>query len=202
MSVAVATCPRCEAELELPYLCEGCGELLRDPPGGLNAFERFGLPVRYELEREELEARYLRLSRRLHPDKQIGKPAARQSRALILSSALNEAYSLLRDPRQRAEHLLVSSGGKTADQDKSTPAAFLMEQMELREELEAAQAKQDSAALANFSERAQREQGACYEALKGIFADPAFPTDALLKQAREQLNVLKYWLTFAKDLAK
>ena len=77
-----------------------------------------------------------------------------------------------------------------------------MEQMELREELEAAQAKQDSAALANFSERAQREQGACYEALKGIFADPAFPTDALLKQAREQLNVLKYWLTFAKDLAK
>lgn len=200
MSVAVATCPSCEAELELPYLCEECGELLRDPPGGLNAFERFGLPVRYELDREELEARYLRLSRRLHPDRQIGKPAARQSRALILSSALNEAYSLLKDPRQRAEHLLVSCGGKSADQDKSTPAAFLMEQMELREEVEAAQAQGDAAALARFAERAQREQRACYQALGRIFADATFPTDALLKQAREQLNVLKYWLTFAAEV--
>lgn len=198
--VALGTCSACQAELSLPFLCEGCGELFRDPVGGLNAFQRFGLEPSYELDLEALETRHLQLSRRLHPDRLIGKDPRQQGRALTLSSALNEAYELLRDERRRAEHLVVVSGGKTADQDKRTPQTFLMEQLELREDLEAAKERGDEAALAEGRARTKSEQEASQAALAKLFSDPAWPNQELLDAARLQLNVWKYWITLGHEL--
>ncbi|MGE0707851.1 MAG: Fe-S protein assembly co-chaperone HscB [Planctomycetota bacterium] len=195
-------CPACQAALALPYLCEGCGELLRDPPGGLSPFARFGLAPAFALDEAELERRYLDLSRRLHPDRALRRGAAQQTRALLLSSALNEAYQVLRDPRRRAEALLRLEGGKSADEDKRTPAGFLIEQLELREEVEAAQARGDEAALGGARARAASEQARCLAAAAALFGDPDFPSDALLCRVREQLNVLNYWSTFAAELAQ
>jgi len=195
------TCSACQAELSLPYLCEGCGELFRDPVGGLNAFQRFGIKPSFELDLAALETRHLQLSRRMHPDRLIGKDPRQQGRALTLSSALNEAYALLRDERRRAEHLVAVSGGKTADQDKRTPPAFLMEQLELREEFEGAKERGDEALLAKGRERTQAEQRAARDAVAALFSDSAWPSETLLDAARLQLNVWKYWITFGQELA-
>lgn len=200
-ATSLGTCSACEAELTLPFLCEGCGELFRDPVGGLNAFQRFGLEPSFELDLAALETRHLQLSRRLHPDRLIGKDPRQQGRALTLSSALNEAYELLRDERRRAEHLVLVSGGKTADQDKRTPPAFLMQQLELREEFEGAKERGDEALLAMGRERTQAEQRAAREAVAALFQDPAWPSAELLDAARLQLNVWKFWITFGQELA-
>lgn len=201
MAESVGTCSECQAALSLPFVCEGCGQLFRDPVGGLSAFQRFGINPSFALDLEALETRHLQLSRRLHPDRLIGKDPRQQGRALTLSSALNEAYGLLRDERRRAEHLVQTSGGKTADQDKRTPPMFLMEQLELREDLEAAKSKGDEAALAKGRDRTQAEQSAARESLVQLFADPAWPSEALLDAARLRLNVWKYWITLGKELA-
>lgn len=195
-----SACPACQAELKLPFLCEGCGELLRDPVGGLSAFARFGLEPSFELDLEALEARHLQLSRRLHPDRLIGKDPRQQGRALTLSSALNDAYALLRDPRRRAEHLLVLAGGKTAEQDKRTPQAFLIDQLELREELEAAQER--GSPLDTFRARVAQEETAIRGQVGRILADPTWPTAELKDALRLQLNVWKYWLTLAHELGR
>jgi molecular chaperone HscB len=198
----VPNCTSCEFELQLPYLCHGCGELLREPAGSLNAFRRFGLDPSFDLDDADLEVRYLDLSRRLHPDRFLRKSPQQQRRALILSSALNEAHEILGEARRRAEHLLVVSGGKTAEQDKRTPQAFLLEQMELREAVEEAQTKGDEAALAATRERAVRERAACLSAAQTFFSDASFPSPELLERVREQLNLLNYWITLGEELAK
>ncbi|MBL4845480.1 MAG: Fe-S protein assembly co-chaperone HscB [Planctomycetes bacterium] len=195
------SCSACEAVLSLPYLCESCGELFRDPVGGLNAYQRFGIEPSFALDLEALEARHLQLSRRLHPDRLIGKDPRQQGRALTLSSSLNEAYALLRDERSRAEHLVVIGGGKTADQDKRTPPMFLMEQLELREELEQAQESDDQAALGAARERTQTEQAAARDSVAKLLGDPTWPTDKLRDALRLQLNVWKYWITLGKELS-
>jgi molecular chaperone HscB len=200
-ATSLGTCSACAAELNLPFLCEGCGELFRDPVGGLNAFQRFGLEPSFVLDLAALETRHLQLSRRMHPDRLIGKDPRQQGRALTLSSALNEAYELLRDERRRAEHFLAVSGGKTADQDKRTPPAFLMEQLELREEFEGAKERGDEALLAKGRERTKSEQQTARDAVATLFSDAAWPSEALLAQARLQLNVWKYWITFGQELA-
>lgn len=196
-----AICPDsdCQAPLELPYMCHSCGGLLRDLPG-LTHFARLGVAPSMDVEPAALEQRYLDLSRRLHPDRMIRKGAQTQGRALALSAALNQAYNALKDERQRAEHLLQIHGGKTADQDKRTPPAFLMEQMELREEVEEAQAAGDAERLRGFLQRARDERAAGLAAARASFADPAFPTPELLATIREQLNVVAYWQSLAGEL--
>ncbi|RMG11641.1 MAG: Fe-S protein assembly co-chaperone HscB [Planctomycetota bacterium] len=190
------TCPEpsCAAPLELPYLCGTCGELLRPPPG-LNHFERFGIAPSMDLDLEALEARYLELSRKLHPDRVLGKSAATQARALALSSALNEAYQTLRDPRRRAEHLLAVHGGKSAEQDRRAPDGLLLEMMERHEEVDAARAAGDGERLAAIEREASAEEDAALDRARSLFADPAFPTPDLLDAVRLELNAANYWNT-------
>jgi DnaJ-domain-containing protein 1 len=101
-------------------------------------FERLGLPRRFDLDRASLEQQYLLRSRQLHPDAhQLGTTAEQQA-SLVLSSALNEAYATLRDPFRRADYLLHLLGGPSASELKEVPGDFLMEMLELREQIDTA----------------------------------------------------------------
>jgi len=61
---------------------------------------------------------------------------------------VNEAYRTLQDPVQRAKHILELHGVDVAfETNTQMPTDFLLRQLELREELEAAMQKKDSALL-------------------------------------------------------
>ncbi len=97
-------------------------------------FALFALPPRYALDPAELEQRFFAQSRELHPDRFATAPAAERVAALSRSRALNDAYQVLRKPVARAEYLLGKAGGQIGDNERLSPA-FLMEILELREEL-------------------------------------------------------------------
>jgi molecular chaperone HscB len=103
-----------------------------------NHFELFGMPPSYDLDRELLDARYRELQRKVHPDRFAS--AGDQERRISVQQAarLNEAYQVLKDPLRRGRYLLELRGLVLDDQQQSLrDTGFLMEQMELREELEA-----------------------------------------------------------------
>lgn len=97
-------------------------------------FALFALPPRYALDQAELEQRFFAQNRELHPDRFATAPAAERVAALSRSRALNDAYQVLRKPVARAEYLLGKVGGQIGDNERLSPA-FLMEILELREEL-------------------------------------------------------------------
>jgi molecular chaperone HscB len=101
-------------------------------------FERLGLPRRFSLDPAVLEAAYLERSRAVHPDFHHGASGGEQAASETLTAAVNEAYAALKDPFRRADHLLALLGGPTATEVKDLPPAFLMEMMDLREEIERA----------------------------------------------------------------
>ena len=104
-----------------------------------NYFELFGLPVAYIVDTEQLAERYRDLQRVLHPDRYAN--ATEQERRLSMQGAtlVNAAFQTLKDPLQRAHYLLTLKGIEMDAQRETTrDSAFLMEQLELREELEAA----------------------------------------------------------------
>jgi molecular chaperone HscB len=117
-----------------------------------NYFELFGLPVGYIVDTEQLSAHYRELQRAVHPDRFAN--ATEQERRLSMQGAvrINEAYETLKDPVLRASYLLSLNGIEMEHGRETTrDAAFLMEQMELREELEAARDKPDPyAVIAEF----------------------------------------------------
>ena len=109
-----------------------------------NHFELFGLPQTYQIDLEALAARYLDLQRVVHPDRYAG--AGDRERRLSMQGAtrVNEAFQVLKDPVRRARYLLALHGVDTeAGRQTTHDAAFLMEQLELREELEAARSRAD-----------------------------------------------------------
>ena len=102
-----------------------------------NYFELFGLPQRFDVPLKQLGARFRQLQQELHPDRFAAAPAHEQRMALQYSSLVNEAYTTLSKPLQRALYLLQLEG-MSAEKVASEhiDGGFLIEQMELREKLE------------------------------------------------------------------
>ncbi|MET0048336.1 MAG: co-chaperone HscB [Sedimenticola sp.] len=109
-----------------------------------NYFELFGLSAGYIIDTEQLAGRYRELQRVVHPDRYAS--ASEQERRLSMQGAtrINEAFDTLKDPILRARYLLSLNGIDVDAQKETTQdTAFLMEQLELREQLEEAKQAED-----------------------------------------------------------
>lgn len=108
-----------------------------------NFFSLFGFPATYNIDVELLTQRYRDLQSKLHPDKFAVATEQEKRLAMQLTAHINEGLSTLKDPLKRGRYLLGMKGIDTDDEtDTSMPQEFLMEQIELREQLD--EARQDS----------------------------------------------------------
>ncbi len=122
-------------------------------------FELFGLPRRYAQEEAELDARWRALQAQVHPDRFAAEGAAAQRVAAQWSVRVNEAYRRLKDPLRRAACLCELAGVPIdAEDNTALPPAFLMQQLEWREALDAASDDAAVEALA-VEVRARRRAG-------------------------------------------
>jgi len=104
-----------------------------------NHFELFGLAPAFGLETEALERSYRQIQAQVHPDRFAHAGDAERRASLQWTTRVNEAYRTLKDPVQRAKHLLELQGVDVAfETNTAMPPDFLMQQMELREALEEA----------------------------------------------------------------
>jgi molecular chaperone HscB len=95
-----------------------------------------------------LERSYKELQSLVHPDRFARAGDAERRASLQWTTRLNEAYRALRNPVQRAKYLLGLHGIDVAfETNTRMPADFLMQQLEVREELEEAVRKKDAAYL-------------------------------------------------------
>jgi molecular chaperone HscB len=135
----------------------------------IDYYELFGIPRALNLSQDELQQRYYTLSRELHPDRFMNKPAAERERAENAYSAVNDAYRTLKDPIKRAQYLLALEGFEIGEQrSKDVPPELLEEVFELNMALEEMRSGDDSA-------RPQLEQAG--KNFSGMLAD----TDAQLQ---------------------
>lgn len=113
-------------------VCVGCGAL-QQPPARPDPFVVLGLPRRYHVAPSEVESRYLRVARVVHPDKFVSRPESERRLALLWTAALNEARRVLRDPASRARYLATGRAEPSEAGPKLDPA-FLAEMFAWREQ--------------------------------------------------------------------
>lgn len=108
-------------------------------PVGTDLYALLGLDERFAIELGELERNYLERSREIHPDRFVNAPASQRVNALQQAMELNNAFKTLKKPMARAEYLLQRRGVSIGDNEQLDPG-FLMEMLEMREELQDARA--------------------------------------------------------------
>ncbi|MHB8253108.1 MAG: Fe-S protein assembly co-chaperone HscB [Acidiferrobacter sp.] len=102
-----------------------------------NYFELFGLPVRFDLDTQDLAGRHRELIRLWHPDRYTQGSSQERRLAVETSANLNDGLKVLRDPVSRARYFLELRGVSTDEEtDTVMDPLFLMEQMAWRERLE------------------------------------------------------------------
>jgi molecular chaperone HscB len=126
-----------------------------------NHFELFGLAPAYALETEALERSYREIQSQVHPDRFAAAGDAERRASLQWTTRVNEAYRTLKDPVQRAKHLLDLQGVDVAfETNTQMPTDFLLQQLELREELDRAKAKREPSLLDDLKGRLLQDRQA------------------------------------------
>jgi len=157
-----------------------------------NYFSLFDLPVSFTINLDELESRYRDLQRALHPDRYASASDQERRISVQQTAHLNEAFHTLRDIPRRARYLLELKGIDFDDEkDTHFDGAFLMEQMELREELEAIEQAPDplekvTQFLADLSQRKQR----IFVGLEALFSDESPENLDKAKQTVQKIRFL------------
>lgn len=102
----------------------------------MNYFEILHLPTSYDLIQVDLDQRYKELLKATHPDKFSQNSQAEQSLAIIKTAQINDAYTCLKNPVLRAEHILQLHGYRCeAEQITLKDTDFLMSQMTWRDSM-------------------------------------------------------------------
>lgn len=108
----------------------------------MNYFELFELPVSFKIDKNKLAKKYFELQKKSHPDFFANGTEHEQEQALEISSQLNKALKIFKNDDQTIKYVLQLKGLLEEEEKYQLPPAFLMEMMELNEELSADSAQQ------------------------------------------------------------
>eukprot|EP00892_Ulva_mutabilis_P007694 jgi/Ulvmu1/5297/UM022_0091.1 len=124
------------------FSCNNCG-YLQPPDTKTDYFTLFGMKRTFDIEQKVLEKRFRDMQIFVHPDKHATKGDDVKGIAQEQSAHLNTGFSILRCPLARANYLLELEGKPIDGQARIDDPAFLMEVMDLREEVSAANGKEE-----------------------------------------------------------
>jgi molecular chaperone HscB len=154
-------------------------------------FELFGLPPAFGLDAAALEQSYRDLQAIVHPDRYAQAGDAERRASMQMTARVNEAYRTLKDPVQRAKHLLDLQGIDVAfETNTQMPTDFLMQQLEMREALEGAVGKRDASFLDSLRQRLAT-QAKRLEALIGEAIDEKKDSPAAVEHVRKLMFLQK-----------
>ncbi|MCC4225197.1 MAG: co-chaperone HscB [Pseudomonadota bacterium] len=124
----------------------------------MNHFELFGLPSQFQLDGSLLASQFRELQKRFHPDNFATASERDRLMAVQKAAQINDAYQVLKHPISRAEYILAENGTEIrGEQQTMQDPMFLMEQMELREELEdIADSSDPESALFDFDSKVSK----------------------------------------------
>lgn len=145
-----------------------------------NYFTIFGLPISFEVDSATLTQRYRELQKVVHPDNFTGSVGQEKIISVQQAALINDAYNVLKNPMLRAKYLL-SLNGISVDDDfnQVMDSAFLMQQMEFRELLQAS--RNDVSTLEDLIDQFQENYNAYIKEIRDILIE-SFPAYSKVAQ--------------------
>ncbi|HMT03504.1 MAG TPA: Fe-S protein assembly co-chaperone HscB [Burkholderiales bacterium] len=137
-----------------------------------NYFEVFGFKEIFLINTESLRQAYLKLQKQFHPDYFISDKNLTINKDIIIaiSAHINNAYKTLLNPLSRAILLLnLHDIAYNLNNDTSISETFIIEQMEIHEEIEEAKTTKNLVALENIEEKIKTKKNIIVDNLNIAF---------------------------------
>ncbi len=144
----------------------------------MNYFELFDIPVSLKIDKANLAKKYFELQKQFHPDFFTQATEAEQANALEKSSQINKALKIFKNEAETIKYVLQLKNLLEEEEKYHLPPAFLMEVMELNEELSENSQQQ----ISNFETQ-------IYQPVKGIIEN----FDNLTTSTPDLLKVKEYY---------
>ena len=188
-----ASCQSWGDSLISPLFCFSCNSL-QTISDDIDHFEVIGMPHSFEIDSEELENLYQRLTLEMHPDFFGAAPEEQKRLSEKSSVMLNAAYSTLREPASRAGYLLsLFAKGKNLQTDK-LPEGFLQDMFIFQESLDEILESSDQSALCKMNEDLQYRYNFIESNYASLFKkiETTPENTEILQQLQTQLNTERY----------
>jgi molecular chaperone HscB len=132
----------------------------------MNYFELFRIPVTLQPDKGLVRRRFLELSKENHPDYFVNNPRAEQDTALEVSALLNKAWATFGNTDETIKYVLTLKGLLEEEEKYQLSPDFLMEMMEMNEEL--AEAQEDPGKKTEIEQRLESIEKEIYEPVQNI----------------------------------
>lgn len=101
----------------------------------MNYFELFEIPVQLKVDKASLPRKFFELSRKYHPDFFVNGSEDEKIMALERSALLNKAFKTFQSQDETIKYVLQLKNLLVEEEKYELPPAFLMEVLEINEEL-------------------------------------------------------------------
>jgi molecular chaperone HscB len=170
-----------------------------------NYFEFYDLPETFQPDVAALKRQYYTLSREYHPDFHATESPERQQEILHLATLNTNAYRTLSDPDLRMAYIL-GLHGLLEEGKQELPTDFLMEVMELNEQLMELEFEPDTEAVQRVENEVNALTGTLDAGIEPVLAGYAgLPVDVrsqALQQIRTYYLKRRYLLRIRESLSK
>lgn len=147
-----------------------------------NYFELFGLEPNFSIDVAKLSSKLRALLNSVHPDRFASSGAQQQMLSMQKTTQLNDAFVVLKNPVKRAQYLLhLKTGIDTSKEHTVNDPEFLMQQLELREELEDISSSSDISQLHQFADKISELEEVQEKQMAELFSQAPLDTDELQK---------------------
>ena len=170
----------------------------------MHYFEFFGIPVSFQPDIPALRKAYLSNSKKFHPDFHTLADEGQQADMLDQSTLNNQAYHALMDPERRIRYVLEIKGLLGDEQAlPPLPQAFLLEMMDINEDLMELEMDFDAERLARSRQAVATLEKQLDQSIAPVlsrYTDPEGDSD--LPQVLDYFFKKRYLLRIHENLSK
>ena len=162
-------------------------------------FELFEIPVHLKVNVTALSKKFFELSKKYHPDYYANDSEEVQAEALERSALLNKAWKTFQNSDATIKYVLQEKGLLEEEEKYELPPVFLMEVMEINEQL----MDPDESGVQQLESRINELQSEIYEPVKEIIEGykDGITTEKELLQVKEYYYKKKYLDRIRRQLA-
>lgn len=159
----------------------------------MNYFELYNIPCSFQPDQSLVKKKFYALSRQYHPDFFGGATEVEKQEALEISAQVNKAYKVFQNQDELIKYILQQKSLLEEEEKYSLPPEFLMEVMELNEQVMELD-KSDTAGIKAVLAVLNELENNIYEPIEAVLthSDAATCTEKTLLQVKAYYFKKKY----------